>query len=710
MELQRNQLPKYGRGARRYKNRCAVMLFALLAAGMLSATPAFAAKPETLHHDLHVRLHLHESTLVGRDLIEVRTGDAPAFTFLLSARGIVSDVRIDEKPIPYTLDDGRLHVSLEPQHRGRLLSVAVHYEIIFDDPLPSPYASMDNPGFGITGTITSQGCFLQAGAGWYPEIPGSRPTFRVRVEAPEGIVAVTAGKSMGHTTNQGRTISRWVVQQPIEGLSLSAGPYVVREKAVGQSTAATYFFPETDYLAQDYLDATARYLSLYEDLFGPYAFEKFAVVENFFPTGYGFPSYTLLGSKVLRLPFIIRISLGHEIAHCWWGNGVYVDYRSGNWSEGLTTYAADYLYQERSSSEDAREYRLQILRDFATLTGSQKDLPLAQFRGRYDSLSKVVGYGKSAMVFHMLRTRLGEEIFWGALRDIYRERLFLKTSWDDFQKAFERRAGRKLETFFRQWVSRSSAPSLALTDVRTATSRDGWTVRGNILQEQPFYDLELEILLKTENGPVTQVVRSSNAETPFFLETEAPPHMLSVDPEYNVFRQLYPSEIPPSINSLKGAPSVLVVLTKDAPPGSREAAARLVSSLGLKEVQWMEEAQLGTEDIQNNHLLLVGRPRNQDLLPETFQKLSLEPFGFVLNEREYNQNQDVLFAVYQHPSALQVTRSLFLPLSADAAQKVAGKITHYGKYSYLVFRDGDNVDKGTWPVRSSPLIHIWSGD
>ena len=113
----------------------------------------------------------------------------------------------------------------------------------------------------------------------------------------------------------------------------------------------TYFTGANRDLSSAYLDAAIRYLKLYSDLFGPYPFPKFAVVENFFPTGYGFPSYTLLGSSVLRLPFILSSSLGHEIAHCWWGNGVQVDYQSGNWSEALTTYVADYLYKEQASQE-----------------------------------------------------------------------------------------------------------------------------------------------------------------------------------------------------------------------------------------------------------------------------------------------------------------------------------------------------------------------
>ena len=91
----------------------------------------------------------------------------------------------------------------------------------------------------------------------------------------------------------------------------------------------TYFYPDNASLAARYLDAAARYLTFYSDLFGPYPFEKFAVVENFFPTGYGFPSFTLLGSSIIRLPFIIDTSFPHEIAHSWWGNAIQVDAERG---------------------------------------------------------------------------------------------------------------------------------------------------------------------------------------------------------------------------------------------------------------------------------------------------------------------------------------------------------------------------------------------
>ena len=49
----------------------------------------------------------------------------------------------------------------------------------------------------------------------------------------------------------------------------------------------------------------------------------------------GFPAtFTLLGRQVLKLPFIVKTSLGHEILHQWFGNSVYIDFVAGNWAEG----------------------------------------------------------------------------------------------------------------------------------------------------------------------------------------------------------------------------------------------------------------------------------------------------------------------------------------------------------------------------------------
>ena len=110
---------------------------------------------------------------------------------------------------------------------------------------------------------------------------------------------------------------------------------------------------------------------MYRGLIGPYPYTKFAMVENFWETGYGMPSFTLLGPSVLRFPFILTSSYPHEILHNWWGNSVFVDYASGNWCEGLTAYLADHLIQEqRGTGATYRRNTLQKYRDYVRRAGA----------------------------------------------------------------------------------------------------------------------------------------------------------------------------------------------------------------------------------------------------------------------------------------------------------------------------------------------------
>jgi aminopeptidase N len=176
---------------------------------------------------------------------------------------------------------------------------------------------------------------------------------------------------------------------PADGIDLMAGPWIIREQMMARAGAEplrlrTYFTRDLDRikgLADSYLDETRAHLESYAAAIGAYPFRGFSVVASPLPTGFGMPTLTYLGAEVLKLPFIRATSLGHEILHNWWGNGVLVDYASGNWAEGLTTFMADYAYQERISAAAARALRLGWLRDFAAVPVASRQT-LASFRSR----------------------------------------------------------------------------------------------------------------------------------------------------------------------------------------------------------------------------------------------------------------------------------------------------------------------------------------
>jgi hypothetical protein len=683
-------------------------------AGVLLAAVFFLGTCRSAHaaalrvtHDLAIELTPSAHMLMGHDRMDIRVDDRHKLIFSLSERVTQLRVEVEGQPRTFRFLNSELEIPLEPGERRRTIELAIAYEAAFNDPLPAHPLNTDNPGFGVTASISEAGTFLLSGAAWYPDLIDGQDSFRLRVKAPAGILAVTSGLGLGHATRDGQTLSEWRIDHPVRGLALSAAAYQVRELKVGEVMAATYFLPQNQDLAPSYLEATARYLQLYSELFGPYPFPKFAVVENFFPTGFGFSSYTLLGSTVLRLPFILSTSLGHEIAHCWWGNGVYVDYEAGNWSEALTTYVSDYLYKERESPLEASGYRLQALRNYSVLVPPSKDFPLSRFVSRTDPATKAVGYDKGAMVFHMLRRLVGEDAFWGALRDIYRERLFQPASWDDLRQAFERRSGQALGGFFDQWVKRKGAPRMHLEAVKDEPAPGGRSVTGYLVQEKPFFTADIELALDTPDERRIVPLRVSEASNRFDFTDVSAPKRITVDPDCHTLRRLDPAEIPPTVNSLKSSPAATIVVCDRAPSNGLRLADTLVRSLGLRSAAIVSEDEIGPDRLNDRDVILVGLPRDRGLLRTAPAALRLTESGFSVEGSSAPEDADTFFGVLAHPGDPLRVMAVFLPGPPAAAESAAAKITHYGRYSYLAFKDGQNCDKGSWEVTHSPVIHRW---
>jgi hypothetical protein len=673
----------------------------------LCSTGGFAEAATAVHHRLEVELSPAQHKLVGRDRMRIRIEDEERLSFHLSDRATALRVSSNGVARPFRFSEAELAVPIDPGEKGTWIDLDVRYESEFKDPVPLDPANTDSPGYGVTASIGQRGTFLLSGAGWYPELGGGRATYSVRVQAPEGIIAVTAGKSLGHKSADGATVSEWLVEHPVEGLSLSAAAYEVHERLAGPVTISLYLLRESRGLAPAYLEATEGYIRLYTGLFGPYPFPKFAVVENFFPTGYGFPSYTLLGSSVLRLPFIVQTSLGHEIAHSWWGNGVHVDYEYGNWAEGLTSYVADHLYEERRSPQAAEEYRLQAIRNYSALVPQKMDFPLSEFSSRTDPLTKAIGYDKGTMVFHMLRKTVGEESFWSGLRDLSRERLFRKTSWKDLQETFEKRANRSLQEFFVQWVYREGAPRIRLQEVRARTEEGRRGVEARIVQEPPHFEATVSAALECAGRRTVKEVRIAGHSTPLEMECRGAPERLTIDPHHDLLRRLDPSEIPPAVNLLKRSPSVLLVISGEGAESMEPLARTLALSLGLDKYRTVSEKDLQPDRFGSHDIILVGLPSDRRLWPRLPAGVALEKDRFTVGGRDYGNPSDVFFGVFRHPSGGNRVLAVFHPLSGNDSERVVRKVPHYGRYSYLAFRDGVNQEKGLWPVDHSPLLHEW---
>jgi hypothetical protein len=665
----------------------------LLALPILFPAAARSGSDSTLidRHELQLRLYPEENRLTGSDRISLAAGDSSELVFELRESARVSSVTHAGVELAF-----RRHGSLllfdNPQHGAETLTLTIDFTAHFGDRPPDTPAHDEDPGYGIVASIQPQGTFLSAGTAWYPQRRGSQQLLELCIAAPAGYHAVAAGRRSEFRTSGDQSYSRWSLEQPVSGLALAAGPFSVHETIAGRIPVYAYFYAASAALAEEYLQAAVGYLALYEGLFGPYPFGKFAIVENFYPTGYGFPSWTLLGSSVIRLPFIVKTSLGHEIAHSWWGNGVQVDERGGNWSEGLTTYVADYLYQERTSVSAAKEYRLNLLRDFATLR-NRDEFPPADFRSRYDRQSQIIGYGKVAMLLHMLRARIGEAAFWSGLRMVAEEYTGRRLGWPGLIEQFSRTSGQPVADFLGPWLKRTGAPELSLAELQVVRSDDGWVTRGVLRQHAPPFPLEVPLVLTTETGVIILKLSADQAENHFALHSESRPLTLSVDPEADIFRLLDPREIPASINHLRASERLLVVTL----PGfetTRPALQRLLAGLRRTEAADLDLASFQNDRNRDADLLILGQPQLSDLPP-------IEDSG--IEQLASQHAEDAVITVLRRRDRPLRVVAVYQPGDPRYAVQVAGKIPHYGKYSRLEFAAGAIRERQILPTGFDPL-------
>ena len=467
-------------------------------------------------------------------------------------------------------------------------------------------------------------------------------------------------------------------------------------------------------LAQKYLDTTAQYLEMYRKLLGPYPYSKFALVENFWETGYGMPSFTLLGPRVIRFPFILHSSYPHEILHNWWGNGVYTDYEKGNWAEGLTTYLADHLIKEQRGI--AVEYRRSVLQKYTNYVTANKnrDFPLTEFRSRHSAATEAVGYGKTMMLFHMLRQQLGDQAFVKALHRFYRKYKFKVASFDDVQTTFNNVTDDPLEPMFEQWVKRAGAPSLQVGQAVAKPKGDGYILSATIEQTQDSVPYRLKLPIAVHLEGVTNAYQTSiNVDSKEYnLELNFPvrPVRLDIDSEFDVFRTLDHNETPPAMSQIFGAEQVLVVI-----PAATSESIRL----GYQELAkgWQKGRSVQLDIRLDNELDELPTDRAVWLFgwENKFRHMinkALSNYDFIDKEKtvyiestELKRDQHSIVVMARHPSNSARALAWLATDNVAAMPGLGRKLPHYNKYSYLGFTGDEptNVFKGQWPVVNSPM-------
>ncbi|HFE38389.1 MAG TPA: M20/M25/M40 family metallo-hydrolase [Gammaproteobacteria bacterium] len=695
--------------------------------------PAFSQS--LVHHDLTVQLFPDDKKIQVIDKIDLLSvyekriaTDAP-IAFLIHAGGelrvIEQNIKLRKRHYSFakktfpTLIGDTLKVGSVPvdvysvemsQGKARL---TLEYEREIYHAVESGGKEYDRAIRSSAGLISRQGVFIAKESFWFPVFGDELVTFNLNVESPLKWKSVSQGKRLYADDNAMSHRDTWQEKHPQDDIYLVAAQFTEYSQTAGSVNTMAFLRTADDALAQKYLDTTAEYLAMYRNLLGPYPYSKFALVENFWETGFGMPSFTLLGPRIIRFPFILHSSYPHELLHNWWGNSVYVDYKKGNWAEGLTSYLADHLIKEQRGK--GAEYRRAALQKYTNFTNAENDFPLTQFVSRFDAVTEAVGYGKTLMFFHMLRQQLGDENFVRGLQAFYRQYRYKTASFEDIEKVFAKVAKSDLQAFFEQWIAKVGAPNLAMVNARTEKLESGdYRLRASVRQTQAGepYHLDVPVVVTLENQKSARQIRLKMTQAAQVLDIrfKTKPLRIDIDPAFDVFRRLNINETPPALSQVFGAKQSLIVLPANSSPKKLLAYEQLAKRwLTTQPGDIVIEYDKNLSRLPNNKSIWLLGWENT-FRPELEQALSVYKVKFIgkrisLVDQTLDSDNASIVLIGRNPAQNDSSIGLISADAADAIPGLARKLPHYGKYSYLAFEGSEpsNQLKGQWPVVNSPL-------
>jgi uncharacterized iron-regulated protein len=648
---------------------------------LLNATNSYGSAHQPGHR-LHISFNIAKSIMHGTSILEIPANSGAIYhTPGLAITGIwINDQEID-------LDDQSQTYFTDPDHELTIspASVPTVVKVTYELDLAvrnSPMSDLISAnGISLTGI-------------WHPFLHQDQ-IFELTAEIPLNFEAVSEAEEIATVVESKHKTTTFTFRHPLSGINFIAGPFLVEKSSFGDNRELyTYFFAEDKDLATEYRQKTLDYLARYEKMIGPFPYKRFSVVENRLPTGYAMPTFTVLGQSVVRLPFITDTSLGHETLHQWFGNSVRTDPVGGNWAEGLVTMLADALYQ--SEQGNGREFRKNQMIKHHSYVHADNELTLEAFSGAQSHLlrgqeaRRAIGYTQSAMLFHMLRNKIGAENFIGGLRDLYHRLKHQKAGWKSLITSFEKVTGSSLQDFFDQWLTRPDLPVLNINNFRVDEDGGRPVMRFNLHQANDGepYQLSVPITVVTDNETVHRTIDLEEQDTEVEIPLTATPRQLIIDENYELTRRLAPTELPPVWSRFVGAKEKLAVLDHNQDPDLFQPMLDILERMGCRIVSAEE---VTNKDISGAATIFLGISSSASRT--LFAQPEHPATGMTVDIRE-------------NPLNPALTAILVSAANQDEVSRAARKINHYGKYSYLHFEQGRAVVKRTNPTPDGQLFTL----
>ncbi|MEU0934939.1 M1 family metallopeptidase [Embleya sp. NPDC005971] len=367
----------------------------------------------------------------------------------------VGSVTVDGVPAKSFSRSGAHELVITPARRiakGARFAVRVRYS---GTPVGKSWHRLPDGAANVTGEPHSA-------TAWYPanDHPSDKATFRLTATVPDTWTVIGNGRP-GPTTSagQGWKSYRWYEDRPLATYlsTIAIDRFTVRTSQLADGTPVINAYspgiaidPGTEALLPEIIDFLAS-------RFGPYPFSSAGLLAvNGDPAAPDGGAAIETQSRPTYVGAVFDSGLVHEYTHQWFGNNVsFTDWRDGCLAECVAQYA-NQLWDEKGGADlDTGFYP-------AMLEQSRQDPDFWSVRlydpGQGKELHSAL-YFKGSMMMHALRRTVGDDAFFGTLRQWQQEHRYGNASWPQFEALAKKVSGRPdLTGFFDAWAHGTTVP------------------------------------------------------------------------------------------------------------------------------------------------------------------------------------------------------------------------------------------------------------
>jgi len=404
---------------------------------------------------------------------------------------------------------------------------------------------------------------------WFPcfDYPNDKATSEIVATVKAGLKVASNGRLVGvfEDPAAGTVTYHWSQELPHSTylIFLAAAPYIVVRDAYKNLPVNYWVYPGDEAKARPTYGKTPAMIEFFNEIFGyDYPWQKYDQISVPLGGGAESTSATAMTQRIMVAeedePDFSAIGIvSHELAHQWWGDLITLRSWGHAWmNESFGTYS-DYLYFRHDRGDDEGAVNLQnklaaYLREAKTryirpIVSDRYDKPEDMF----DSHS----YPKGALVLHMLRAILGDEIFFKTLSHFLHRYAFDAVDTADFIRSVKTVTGQNLDWFFDQWLFKPGHP---VFDIRSEWDAVRKVFRLKVTQVQdfakgvPVFRAPVTLKVVAAGASETHRVWIREREETFEFPAETKPLLVRFDADNELIKETtFPKETAELLYQLK---------------------------------------------------------------------------------------------------------------------------------------------------------------